>query len=112
MVTALLVLLLQALAPALENDYVRVSRDSAPCASAGAPDCAGGDRVIVALSNIELRYGSGRRSSRHTLKRGEIAVFPAGKSYEPPKGGSFFEVSIKPNHPAVASPGKIIPPEK
>jgi len=45
----LFMLLLQAQAPtpALENDYVRVMRDEAPCASASTRGC--GDRVIVAL---------------------------------------------------------------
>ena len=93
-------------APALENDYVRVSRDSAPCASATAPGC--GVRIIVALADFELRSDSVTLTK---LKRGGVAVFETGKSYEPPKG-SFFEVAIKPNHPAVESPGEIIPPEK
>jgi hypothetical protein len=39
-------------------------------------------------------------------------VFGAGESYQLPKGGAFFEVVIKPNHPAVASAGKVMPPEK
>lgn len=101
----LVVLLLQGTAVVLENDYVRVSRDRAPCASVTSR-C--GHRVIVALSDVELRSGNAPRK----LTRGEIAVFAAGESYEPPKRGNFFEVAIKPNHPAVASPDKILPPEK
>jgi hypothetical protein len=102
----LAVLLFQAPAPALENDYVRVTRDAAPCASAKMPGC--GDRVIVALGEIELRFGKSQRK----LTRGDIAVFKPGESYKPPTGGSYFEVNIKPNHPAVQSPREIIPPEK
>ncbi len=90
----------------LENDYVRVTRDATPCASAGSADCA--DRVIVALGDIELASDGARR----TMARGDIAVFGRGQSYEPPNGGSFFEVSIKGNHPPVQSPGELIPPEK
>jgi hypothetical protein len=90
----------------LENDYVRVARDAAPCASAATPEC--GDRVIVALGNIELASDGARR----TMARGDIAVFRPRESYEQPDGGSFFEVSIKGNHPPVQSPGELIPPEK
>jgi len=102
----LLTWFLQAPTPVLENDYVRVTRDAAPCASAKAPDC--GDRVIVALGDIELRFGKASRK----MTRGDIAVFGHGKSYEPPATGPYFEVNIKPNHPPVQSPSEIIPPEK
>jgi len=98
--------LLQAPTPALENDYVRVTRDASPCASANAPGC--GERVIVALGEIELRFGKSRRK----MTRGDIAVFKPGESYNQPTGGPFFEVNIKPNHPPVQSPPEIIPPEK
>jgi hypothetical protein len=90
----------------LENDYVRVTRDAAPCALAHAPECT--NRVIVALGDIELGYNGARR----TMARGDIEVFGPWDSYEPPNGGSFFEVSIKANHPPVQSPGELIPPEK
>lgn len=102
----LIVWLLQSNAVALENEYVRVTQDAAPCASATAPGC--GDRVIVALGETELRFGSASRK----MARGDIAVFKPGESYEPPKGGPFFEVAIKANHPPVESPREIIPPEK
>ena len=105
-----LLLLLACLAPAaalaLDNEYVRVTRGTAPCASASAPGCA--ERVVVALQEIELRVGDSRRM----LMRGDIAVFHAGESYEPPAGGGFFEVTIKPDRPPVLSPPEIIPPEK
>jgi hypothetical protein len=90
----------------LENDYVRVTRDAAPCASADSPECR--DRVIVALGDIELAADGARR----TMARGDIAVFGPGESYELRDGGSFFEVSIKADHPPVQSPGEFIPPEK
>jgi len=103
----LFILLLQAQAPtpALENDYVRVMRDEASCASASTRGC--GDRVIVALGETELRFGKSHRK----MTRGDIAVFKAGESYQPPTG-SYFEVNIKPYHPPVQSPREIIPPEK
>lgn len=106
MMILLMFWLLQAPTPALENDYVRVMRDATACASAKAPGC--GDRVIVALGDIELRSDKSRRK----MTRGDIAVFKPGQSYEPPTGGSYFEVNIKPNHPPVQSPPEIIPPEK
>ena len=106
MTYALIALLLQAPAPALENDYVRVTRDAAPCVAAKTSGC--GDRVIVALGPLEIRSGKSRRK----MTRGDIAVFKASESYETPAAGSFFEVNIKPNHPPVQSPPEIIPPEK
>lgn len=90
----------------LENDYVRVTQDATSCAVAHVPECA--DRVIVALGGFELSSDGARR----TLARGDIAVFGPGQSYELPDGGSFFEVSIKANHPPVQSPGELIAPEK
>lgn len=101
-----LFMLLQTQAPALDNDYVRVTRDGASCAPANTPGC--GDRVIVALGEIGLRVGNKQRK----MIRGDIAVFKPGESYEAPTGGSFFEVNIKPNHPPVQSPAEMIPPEK
>src|SRR6476620_11050174 len=101
MLTLLLIgWLVQAPAPALENDYVRVMRDTTSCASSEPAEC--GDRVIVALSDIELRFGRSRRK----MTRGDIAVFKHGESYKTPTGGSYFEVNIKPNHPPVQSPAE------
>jgi hypothetical protein len=102
----LIVWLLQSNSVALENEYVRVTRDAAPCASATSPGC--GDRVIVALGDVELRSGGSSRK----MTRGDIAVFKPGESYESPTGGAFFEVAFKANHPPVESPQEIIPPEK
>ncbi|HEV8364062.1 MAG TPA: hypothetical protein VGQ52_11140 [Gemmatimonadaceae bacterium] len=104
MSVALIVGLLQV--AALENAYVRVTRDAAPCASASLPNC--GDRVIVALGNTQIRAGNDTRN----LARGEIAVFDPGQSYAAPSGGPFFEVAIKPDHPPVVGPPESIAPEK
>ena len=93
-------------AAVLENDYVLVSRDDAPCAQGSTPGCA--ERAIVAMGEIELRFGKVLRA----MRRGEVAVFKAGESYSSPTGGAFFEVAIKPNHPPVKSPPEIIPPAK
>jgi acetylornithine deacetylase/succinyl-diaminopimelate desuccinylase-like protein len=93
-------------ATVLENDYVRVSRDEAPCAQAGTPGCA--ERVIVAMGEIDLRFGKVLRA----MRRGEVAVFRAGESYRAPDAGAYFEVAIKPNRPPVKSPAEIIPPAK
>jgi hypothetical protein len=90
----------------LENDYVRVARDDAPCSLAHEPECA--ERVVVALGEMDLFAGDVRRK----LARGDIAVFGPGESYEAPHGGSFLEVSIKKGHPPAQSPGEHIAPEK
>jgi hypothetical protein len=46
----LLLFLLPATALALDNEYVRVTRNAATCPEANMPGC--GDRVIVALGDI------------------------------------------------------------
>ena len=103
----LLGMLLQADQPALENDYVRVTRNGAPCASAQAPGCAT-DRIIVALSNVDVNSISGTRR----LVRGDIAVFGPADSYVAPVAGAYFEVVLKADRPKVLSPTENIPPEK
>jgi hypothetical protein len=100
----LLALLLQAQDIALDNEYVRVTRNAAPCATAG-PGCR--DRVIVALGDVELRSETERRS----MVRGDIAVFGPGTSYQAPTG-PYFEVAIKPGHPPLTMPSEYIPPAK
>jgi quercetin dioxygenase-like cupin family protein len=100
------VLLLPACAMALENDYVKVTRDAAPCAAMALADC--GDRVIVALGNIEMGAGESRRA----MRRGDTAIFPSGERYEAAAGGSYFEVNIKPGHPPALAPSETIAPEK
>ena len=100
-------LLLQGAAPspALENEYVRVTENAAPCAVAST-ECQ--DRVIVALADIQLRRQGGVR----VMHRGDITVFKRGESYTPPTGGRYLEVALKPKHPPVKTPGEVIPPEK
>ena len=90
---------------ALENDYVLVSRNTAPCATAAPGRCE--DRVVLAMGDIELRSAGNSRS----MKRGQVAVFKGGESYDQPSG-AYFEVAIKPNHPPVKSPPELIPPPK
>lgn len=104
------VLLAALLAPlaasAVDNEFVRITRDGAPCAAGAGPDC--GDRVIVALSDFDLQSARGHQ----TLSRGDIAVFGPGEPYVAPGAGAYFEVAIKPGHPAADAPGEIIAPEK
>ncbi len=95
------VLLLQAMqaSPVVDNDFVRVFKNSAPCATGAAP-C--GERIVVALGSVEV---NGKR-----MERGEVKAFKAGQRYSPPKAGDFLEVSIKPQHPKVAAPAPGTPP--
>jgi hypothetical protein len=90
----------------LENDYVRITRNAAPCAAASPSVC--GERVLVALGPIQFeQYGQPRR-----LERGQIAVFRWNESYTGPMSGQFVEVSIKQDRPRVQTPPVLIPPEK
>jgi hypothetical protein len=84
--------------PVVENEFVRVSRNSAPCAAAGN-SC--GERVVVALGPVEL---NGQK-----MERGEVKVFKAGERFAPPKSGNFLEVAIKPTHPKVMPPAAGTP---
>ena len=99
--------LLQADAPALDNAYVRVTRNGAVCGSAQAEGCAT-DRIIVALSSVDVNSIHGTRK----LARGDIAVFGPSESFVPPVGGAYFEVVLKSDRPPVLSPKENIPPEK
>jgi hypothetical protein len=87
---------------ALENDYVRVSRNAAPCAKAAAGTCE--DRVILAMADLTLTTDGKARQ----MKRAEVAVFSAGQSYTLPSGAAYFEIAIKPGHPAVKAPAERI----
>src|ERR1700730_16828965 len=99
LLVALLYLQTLQASPLLENEFVRVSRNTAPCAAA-APSC--GDRVLVALGSIEV---SGQK-----MERGDVKVFKKGEHYSPPKSGEFLEVDIKPGHPKAIAPGAGTPP--
>ncbi|MGH9321707.1 MAG: hypothetical protein ACRD3V_17690 [Vicinamibacteria bacterium] len=92
-------------ATVLDNDYVRVVRGGAPCASA-KPGC--GDRVLVALGPVYRREGGAVRK----MTRGDIAVFEAGRIYAPPASGDYAEVNFKPSRPKVQSPKELIAPDK
>jgi hypothetical protein len=107
MLLIVLGVLLQAAAPTpvLENEYVRVTENAAPCATTST---ACQDRVIVALGEVELRRQAGRR----VMHRGDITVFKRGESYVALTGGRYLEVVLKPDRPAVKTPGEVIPPEK
>lgn len=94
-------------APVLDNDYVRVTRNGAVCASVQTAGCAT-DRIIVALSNVDVNSIHGTRR----LVRGDVAVFGRAESFVQPVGGSYFEVVLKPDRPRVLSPKEHIPPEK
>jgi hypothetical protein len=96
----LLLTVLQAPATALENEYVRVTKDAVICGEV-SDGCQ--DRILVALVPIDV---NGRRMSR-----GDIAVFRAGERYGAP-AGRFLEVVIKPRHPPASSPGVRIAPDK
>src|ERR1700676_1204193 len=85
--------------PLLENDFVRVFRNNAPCAG-GAATC--GELVVVALSSVEL---SGQK-----MERGDIKVFKAGERYSPPMNGDYLEVVVKPGHPKATAPNDGTPP--
>lgn len=96
-----LLLLLQAMpgSPLLDNEYVRVFKNSAPCAAAAA-SC--GERVLVALSPVE--------ASGQKMERGDVKVFKAGERYTAPSSGNFLEVQIKSTHPKVMPPAAGTPP--
>jgi hypothetical protein len=98
---------LQADAPALENAYVRVTRNGAPCAAASAPGCAT-DRIIVALSRVDVNSINGTQR----LARGDVLAFGAKDSYAQPVAGAYFEVVLKSDRPRVRSPKEIIAPDK
>ena len=85
--------------PLLENDFVRVFRNDAPCAG-GSASC--GDRVLVALGSIEV---AGQK-----MERGGVKLFKAGERYSPPRSGDFLEVVIKPRHPKAIAPSAGTPP--
>jgi hypothetical protein len=99
MLAALLFLQAIPSTPVVENDFVRVFKNSAPCAAAAA-SC--GERVVVALGSVEI---NGQK-----MERGDVKVFEPDESYSVPKGGDFLEVAIKPTHPKVMPPSAGTPP--
>ena len=97
----LALLLLQANPLVLENEFMKVYQNTAPCAAAG-PSC--GDRIVVALGAIEL---GGQK-----LSRGEFKVFKAGAKYAAPTGGEYVEVTMKPDRPRGKSPKEYLPSQQ
>jgi hypothetical protein len=90
-------------ATVLENDYVVVSRNMAPCAVAIDGKCE--DRVILAMGDLTLLSAGKKRP----MKRAEIAVFGAQQFYQIAVGSPFFEIAIKPKHPPFSAPAERIP---
>jgi hypothetical protein len=85
----------------LENEYVRVSKDVALCASATPAACE--DRVILAMGDLTLTANGTPRA----MKRGDVARFKAEESFEPPSG-PFYEVTVKPDRPPTKAPPELI----
>jgi quercetin dioxygenase-like cupin family protein len=99
LLVALLYLQTLQASPPLENEFVRVSRNTAPCAAA-APSCS--ERVLIALGSIEI--------SGEKMERGDVKVFKTSERYSPPKSGDYLEVVIKPGHPKAIAPDAGTPP--
>lgn len=99
LLVALFLLQTMPASPLVQNDYVRVFKNSAPCAAASA-SC--GERVVVALGPVEL--------NGKIMERGEVKVFKAGERYTPPGAGNYLEVAINPSHPKVLPPAAGSPP--
>jgi hypothetical protein len=89
-------------ATVLENDYVIVSRNIAPCAHATEGKCE--DRVILAMGDLTLTSDGKKRE----MKRAEVAVFGAGQNYTIAVGLPFFEIAIRPKHPPIRAPAERI----
>jgi hypothetical protein len=90
---------------ALENDYVKVMRQSSIGFS--EDNSIFGTRIIVALSNTKIEYNHFQKN----LKRGDVSVYQSTERYKIIEG-DFFEISIKSNHPKVKSPETWIEPLK
>jgi hypothetical protein len=99
MLVALLFLQAIQASPLVDNEFVRVFKNSAPCATGEA---ACGERVVLALGPVEL---NGQK-----LERGDVREFKPGERYAPPKTGDYLEVEIKPGHPKGIVPAAGTPP--
>lgn len=89
----------------LDNEYVRVMKNSSAFTSANTPGF--GTRVVVALSETKISGSKGDLS----LQRGGVAVFKAKESYRP-ESGDYFEIGIKTDHPPVKGPEQWVEPLK
>lgn len=90
---------------ALDNDYVRVMRNST--VDHAADSKIFGTHVIVALTPIEVKSSKINK----TLNRGEIAVFQQKEQFST-SAGEFFIVAFKNNHPPLKSPDEWLEPVK
>ncbi|HWF37446.1 MAG TPA: hypothetical protein VG322_02940, partial [Candidatus Acidoferrales bacterium] len=69
---------------------------------AGSTNAAcGGDRILIALSAINLNGAK--------MQRGDVKVFAKGERYTPPASGEYLEVAVKPNHPRSVLPPRQAP---
>jgi hypothetical protein len=90
---------------ALENDYVKVMRQSTVGFS--TESSVFGTRVIVALTDTKIRS----KKSDKKLKRGEVVVFQPNETYSI-TDGDFFEIAFKKNHPEPKGPKEWLEPLK
>lgn len=90
---------------ALDNDYVKVLRNSTIDTAADAKIF--GSRVIVALTPIEVKSSKIKKR----LNRGESAVFQQNEHFSI-STGEFFVVVLKKNHPPLKSPDAWFEPVK
>jgi hypothetical protein len=108
---------LQASPVVLENEHVRVTRNTAPCASPATPACE--HRVYVSLGDTKVTLhwefvdkGNRAPGDVRSFRRGGVVVLGPRDSYTPPETGDFLEVTIKPKRPPIKSPSVLIPPDK
>jgi hypothetical protein len=90
---------------ALNNDYVRVMRNST--VESASDSEIFGTRVLVALTQLKV---TGTKTKK-TLNRGEIAVFQPKESCKISEG-EYFEVAFKKNHPSLKGPDEWLEPVK
>jgi len=90
---------------ALDNDYVKVTRNASVAKATNSEMF--GTKVVVALSPTII---TGKTINK-TLNRGEIAVFQAKETYLA-SSGEFFEVAFRTNHPPLKAPDEWIEPLK
>jgi hypothetical protein len=90
---------------ALNNDYVRVMRNST--VENASDSEIFGTRVLVALTQLKVT----KNKIVKTLNRGEIAVFQPNETYQISEG-EYFEVAFKKNHPPGKGPDEWLEPVK
>ncbi len=88
----------------ISNDYVLVNKNKTVF---NAPNATIGTRVIVALSNTNIKTKKGKI----VLNRGQIEVFHSDEIYKIKKG-NYFEIGIKSSHPNPILPKVWYEPKK